>query len=357
MGSKLAIVADTHWGVRGDNAAFRRNMERFHSEVLFPRLRELRDAGELAGVVHLGDLVDRKKYVNFLTMTSVMTHWVHPIGELGVPWWVVPGNHDVYYYRDTLAVNAPGLLHGWSHSVVTEPRVCEAGGLEFLLTPWVCDDNRQRVLDAMRDADVKVLMGHMDVQGFKRNTHNVSDVGFKREDLLKWHLVLSGHYHHRSTQGNVTYVGSAGQYTWDDYEADRGFALLDVRTLELEYVPNPNPMFVKVFYDDSSGDAAATLADVEAMEGVDDRYVKLVVESKSDPFLFDRVVEKLEGKRVGELLVVDAHMHVDVIEEGELAGAQDTRTILTQAVDSMDTTADRALIKGILNELYEEASK
>ena len=62
---KIALITDTHFGVRSDNPLFLEYFDKFLDGVFFP---ELKRRG-IKHIVHLGDLFDRRKYVNFNTLT------------------------------------------------------------------------------------------------------------------------------------------------------------------------------------------------------------------------------------------------------------------------------------------------
>ena len=59
---KIAVLNDTHWGARNDSPAFVNYFNRFYDEIFFPYLQE----NNIKTVIHLGDVVDRRKFINFL---------------------------------------------------------------------------------------------------------------------------------------------------------------------------------------------------------------------------------------------------------------------------------------------------
>jgi hypothetical protein len=60
---KIALISDTHWGVKNDSPVMLDNMRKFINEIFFPYL----DDNNVRTVCHLGDLVDRRKYINIAT--------------------------------------------------------------------------------------------------------------------------------------------------------------------------------------------------------------------------------------------------------------------------------------------------
>ncbi len=58
---KLAILNDTHCGIRNSSDIFMDYQEQFYSEVFFPYLLE----NDIKHVLHLGDYYDNRKTINF----------------------------------------------------------------------------------------------------------------------------------------------------------------------------------------------------------------------------------------------------------------------------------------------------
>ena len=58
---KIALITDTHFGARGDSMLFYDYMMEFYNEVFFPYI----DEKKINTVIHLGDVVDRRKFINF----------------------------------------------------------------------------------------------------------------------------------------------------------------------------------------------------------------------------------------------------------------------------------------------------
>ena len=64
--------------------------------------------------------------------------------------------------------------------------------------------------------------------------------------------VFSGHYHHRSSQDNIHYLGNPYEIYWNDVNETRGFHVFDTETLEHTPINNPYRMFYKISYNDDN---------------------------------------------------------------------------------------------------------
>ena len=69
--TKVALITDTHWGCRNDSPVFAKHISRYYKNVFFPYLEE----HGINYIVHLGDIVDRRKYINFVTAKNLDNDW------------------------------------------------------------------------------------------------------------------------------------------------------------------------------------------------------------------------------------------------------------------------------------------
>ena len=78
---KIAILADTHFGARNDSQLFLDYFTNFFENTFFP---ECEKRG-VKTIIHLGDLMDRRKFVNFNTLSQVREKFVEPIKVIPDP--------------------------------------------------------------------------------------------------------------------------------------------------------------------------------------------------------------------------------------------------------------------------------
>ena len=344
---KIAILTDTHFGARGDHAAFDKHFEKFYHSTFFRTLQER----DIRRVIHLGDMFDRRKYINYLTLNNCRRYFFDPLRDRQIKLDVIVGNHDVFY-KNTNEINSPDLLlteydNIQAYSVATE---LNYDGLDILMLPWICTDNYQESMTIIKETSAEVCFGHLELAGFQMYKGQKNDHGFDSKIFSRFDLVCSGHFHHRSSSGNIHYLGNPYELTWADYEDPRGFHIFDTETRELEFIQNPNRMFHKIFFNKDY------VVDNHNYDMLKECFVKVVVQDKDAPMKFDVLIDKLEKVGIADLQVVDDHMHMD-IEDNEdiLESAEDTMTILSKFCDQLDTTVDKKRLDSLLRNLYNEA--
>lgn len=341
---KVAIIADTHFGVRGDDPALRDKQMKFFNDHFWPHVKK----NDIKSVVHLGDLFDRRKYVNYRTAQACHSCLVSPIIETGIDAHFVVGNHDSYF-RNTNAVNSISTLYEtFPMKIYKNSETVNIGDRRVLMIPWICDENSAETERNVRETDALIALGHLELTGFEMYRGQVCDHGYDPANLSKFDVVLSGHFHTRSRVGNITYVGSTGQYTWADEGDSRGFSVLDTDTGEVEFFPNPVTSFEKIVIHDME-----TARGVIESIDVTDRYVKVIFKCKTDPFALEKLIDTFDDRSVIDLQVIEDG-YSDETRDDLTIETTDTLAVLMQMTDNLDDV-DTEAAKKLVRELYAEA--
>jgi DNA repair exonuclease SbcCD nuclease subunit len=351
--AKIAMVTDTHAGVRNDNPAFQ-----LYQKKCWQWFFDYIDQNQIKTVIHLGDIYDRRKYVNFMSSKRLREDFLEPLEQRKVDTHIICGNHD-QYYKDTHVVNALDELitgrYQYIHSYLT-PTLISIDGLPIQIMPWITDSNRDEAMDAILKPKATVLMGHLELNGFTMHRGLISDHGMDRTAFDKFDKVYSGHYHHRSTIGNVSYIGAFGEYTWHDYNDPRGFSIFDTETSVLEFIQNPHKMFRIAKYDDVANPEIVDKIQKTDFSKYKDTFVKLVVVNKSNPYAFDLLFDSIY--KVGPLditIVEDPSVLLENEEMDDVNEAEDTPTILRKYIDGLKLPIDSGKMKNFMMDIYNEA--
>lgn len=352
---KLAILGDTHFGMRSDNVTFHHHYKMFYENVFFPYLED----NKIKTVIQLGDLFDRRKFVNYRTLHLSKQYFFNRFSKAFNPirMHTFPGNHDIFY-RNTVEVNSIQLVlseyitHGFIH-VYSKPQTVEFDGLMVDFIPWICKDNEQQIKDFMAQSKSQVCFGHFEVQGFEMEKGHICVEGMLREDLAKYEMVISGHFHHKSSDGHIFFVGAPGEMTWADYNDSRGFHIFDTDTRELEFIENPYRIHHKIIYDDSQ----------ETLESVSNRdyssyastNVKVIVHRKDNPFVFDTFMDALDKVSPLDISIVEDFTDTNIADEDVIDQADDTPKLINKYIDTIETRLDKDKLKNIMREVYVDA--
>ena len=350
---KIALLNDTHFGVRNDSMIFDDFLHKFYEEVFFPYLEK----HNIKTLIHLGDVVDRRKYINFRVADNFRKKFLNKLWDMKIDTHMLIGNHDIYF-KNTNSVNslqqlctAPdGVNEPW---IYEEPKVVDFDGTKLLMMPWINPENEADSIELLRTAEADVCMGHFDLNGFSMNDAMKQTHGHDKSIVSRFERTYSGHFHHKNDDGQVYYLGNQYEITWSDYNNQKGFHVFDTETRDVEFVPNPFTMFIKLHYDD-----ALTNYDKFDITEYNQKYVKLVVVNKKDNEMFDRLLERLYNDiSVHELKILEDYSdlsHINVSDD-VVEGAEDTMNLVSNYVDQLKVDLDKDRLKVMIKEMYIEA--
>lgn len=349
----IAMPTDTHAGVRNDNPAFQH-----YQKKCWQWFFDYLDDNNIKHVIHLGDIYDRRKYINFMSAKRLREDFLEPLEERGIETHIIQGNHDSYY-KDTHEVNAlEEVIAGRYRHINTYsvPTVISIDGLDIQLMPWITDSNRSEALEAIKNPKAPILMGHLELNGFIMHRGLISDHGLDRKLFENFETVYSGHYHHRSTIGNINYIGALGEYTWHDYGDPRGFSVLDTESRRIEFIQNPYKMFRIAKYDDVANPNIIEKIQQTDFSKYKDCYVKIVVINKSNPYAFDLLFDSIYKATPLDIQIVeDPTILLENDEDTEIDEAEDTVTILKKYIDGLTLPLENAKMKNFMIDVYNEA--
>ena len=351
---KIALVTDTHFGARNDNTAFADYFGKFYTDIFFPYLKE----NNINTIIHLGDIVDRRKYINYQTQAHMQKAFIDPIIENDYTMHVIIGNHDTYY-KNTNEINSMQQLYGttgyekikWYDN---NPAVLNFDGCDIMLLPWLCSNNIEPFMKEVDKTTAQVLFGHLELKGFEMYRGAINDHGFDSSLFNKFDIVCSGHFHHKSTVGNINYLGSPYEITWSDFDDPRGFHIFDTDNRTIEFVRNPYTMFNKIFYDDENQTMEYVVN--QNYERLANSYVKVIIKNKTNPYWFDMFMEKLEKVNPIHIQVVEDHLNLDLESDDDIVSeAEDTMTILHKYIDNLEVNVNKTQLETTIKDLYSEA--
>ena len=162
---KIALVTDTHWGARNDSVAFLDYFSKFHDNIFFPYLEK----HGIKTIIHLGDIVDRRKYINFVVLNRFKDRFIKPVVERGIDLHVIIGNHDVPF-RNTNEINSMKELFADDFANINsywKPTTKNFDGCDICFMPWINRSNFDESMDELNQTKAQVVFGHFEISGYQ----------------------------------------------------------------------------------------------------------------------------------------------------------------------------------------------
>ena len=285
---KIALINDTHFGARNDNPNYANYFYKFWDDLFFPYIEH----HNIKQIIHLGDVLDRRKFVNFKTLSDFNNKFVERVKDIDID--IIIGNHDTYY-KNTNDINAPQELMSWSN-VYSEPKVVERGGMKMLYLPWVTPENIERTTMMLAQESADIVLGHLEIKGFH---------------------------------------------------------ILDTETRELERIANPLTIHEKIYYNDEENDYKNF--DYEKYRNkylkiiVEKKKDYYLFDKFIDGFYKETNVHDI--KIIEDYSDLDASTVADDIAEK----SEDTPTLLDNYIDELETDLEKSRLKKLMKSLYTEA--
>ena len=326
---KVAIITDTHYGARKGSTHLHDYFQLFYDNVFFPTLEEQ----GIDTIIHMGDIFDSRKSIDYQSLEWSKKVVFDPMRKYKV--YAITGNHDCYY-KNTNYVNSPELLLNDYSNISTFSKATEINidGLDILLLPWINSENYDDSISLIKNSKSKVAMGHLELNGFRATRGHMMETGMDVDIFNKFDIVYSGHFHTRSTDGKIHYLGNPYEMYWNDVNDTRGFHIFDTDTLTHTPVNNPYKLYNTT--------------------QLKNKIVKLIVRKKSDPKSFEKFIDKLYSSGIQDLKIIENFI-LEESQSFEIEEEESTISILNRYIEESDIEFDKSIIKNIFQDLYREA--
>lgn len=342
---KICCITDTHISFKKSNQVFHNYFEKFYNDIFFPEL----ERRKIKTVIHLGDAFDNRKGIDYWGLEWAQRVVYDRFKELNITVYQICGNHDVQL-RNTNRHNAIAtLLRDYDNIIpIVGPCNYNIDGVETIFVPWICKDNEEETFNLIQNTKSKLLFGHLELTGFTLFPGQVSTHGLDREKFNTFDRVFSGHYHTRSNDGKVFYLGNPYQMFWSDVNDTRGFHIFDNKTYDLEFIKNPYSLYEKIYYSDN---------DIEDfnVKNLIGKYIKVIVKNKSNETQYNKFISKLTDLDIIDLKIVDLNIVDDLNVNFDNIDPEDTLATLNKYIEESDFSLNKDTIKKILQGVYQEA--
>lgn len=306
MTDKLLILGDIHIGARNSSRIFRELFREYFKEHVFPLIKQK----GINKIIQLGDFFDNRNSVTLHDIDYIVNEFIPQLEECGdVKMYVIAGNHDVAY-KNTNKINSLSILKSCKNIVIVDNdiEIVKTNSKNFVLCPWINNENHDQLLNELKKhaSSDNVLCGHFEFVGMKmyRNS-KLCDHGLDTKDFKKFFAVYSGHFHHKSSYGNVSYLGSLFHLNWQDHGDKRYMHIFDTSSNTLEEIENPYSLFTELdFHAD-----IPNLSEVDLKDFTEGQFVKIVINDEYNRVELKDLIHKIEKNKPISVDVIDNNIY------------------------------------------------
>jgi DNA repair exonuclease SbcCD nuclease subunit len=337
---KAVILNDTHFGYKADSPIVLEYFLSFFEEQLFPYLKE----NNIKTIFHLGDVFDRRKYINFKTLHQVRTRFFEPLRDMGVKCIAICGNHDTYYRNNNNVNSLHELVAPYQNwEIYSEPTEIQTSAGCVALLPWINPENEGQAAKFITNTTCSLLMGHLELFGFQSIRGIFIEQGYDPKHFDKFEYVLTGHYHIKSTRDNIHYLGTQYQMAFSDVWEPKGFHVFDFLARELVFVENNKKLFYTFDYNEDEPQKL----DYSKFK---DCYVKIFIKKRTKAASFEKYMDKFYEAGVAELAVTE-----EVSANPELVAVDVHKDTLQLLHEELETIQEKSIDKKFLARIIDEA--
>lgn len=337
---KAVILNDTHFGYKADSPIVLEYFLSFVERQLFPYLKE----HDIKTIFHLGDVFDRRKYINFKTLQQVRTRFFEPLQNMGIKCIAICGNHDTYYRNNNKVNSLTELVSQYSNwEIYSEPTEIKLKDCCVALVPWINPENEEHSADFIINTTCPILFGHLELLGFQSIRGTFVDQGYDPKYFNKFEYVLTGHYHVKSSRDGIHYLGTQYQMGFSDVWEEKGFHVFDFSERTLSFIKNTRKLFYTFDYNEDTSQQI----DYSQFK---DCYVKIFIKKRTKAAAFEKYLDKFYEAGVAELAVTE-----EVTTNPELVAVDVHKDTLQLLHEELALIEDKSINKNKLAKIVDEA--
>lgn len=224
---RVAIISDLHLGVHTNSQEWHKIAIEWAKWFVEELKRE-----KIKDVIFCGDWYHNRSEISVNTL-QISADILEIFKDLNII--SIVGNHDAYFKHRTDVNSLSIHKNSKNMTVLDSVTTISAYDRTITLCPW------NTPISSIPPSDI--IFGHFEIETFLMTSHKVCTEGLSITELLKKSpLIFSGHFHTRNEKklnaGTIIYIGNPFEMDHGDTDNIKGFYILDLDTLDLNFVEN-----------------------------------------------------------------------------------------------------------------------
>lgn len=222
---KIAIYSDLH--------LYNHHRLLVNSETALKFLTYLKEYcldNKISTIVNAGDFFHTKAKAYAPHVIQALLR-VKDINKAGINQYMLIGNHDMANPNNSM--NSIVFTFGDYAKIIPDYHFID---YETTRVHFLSFTNSHFENFIFSEEKKNFLIAHLDIIGFTMANGFRATSGSSIRDFKDFDLVISGHYHKHQHRDNIVYIGSPYQTNFAEREQEHGFVLLDIDSLEWEFI-------------------------------------------------------------------------------------------------------------------------
>ena len=243
---KIWLIADTHFGLKGDDEDWLEDYIGYFENVVIPLMKK--EVGKDDILIHCGDVFDNRSNIGLNTIYRTIRIF-EEFSKIFNDIRITVGNHDILR-KSTNDITSINMLKYIPHvKVYYTPEVDVIDGKTCLFNPWVEDPSKEK--EILAGVNVDNVFGHLEIGGSKMASRTGVKIEFQggvKPSDFKNAQVYAGHIHIKQDNKNIHYLGNPYHKDRGDRDNEKGITILDIKTGKTRFIENEvSPRYMKEY--------------------------------------------------------------------------------------------------------------
>jgi DNA repair exonuclease SbcCD nuclease subunit len=344
--SKIFIVGDLHFGVKGNSVTFLDQQKNWFFNHFIPLIQTEKPSD----IIFLGDIFDSRNSLSPLILNTVREIFKTIVAS-NCKVHAILGNHDIFF-KNTKNIHSLNVLQDQGVHVYASPTEVIINNKKCLMLPWIIKNEEKHVALLLASNSYDFCFGHLEINSFEMVKGKKEENGLSKDLFANCKKVYSGHFHLRGSDKNITYIGTPYELSWNDYLDKKGVYSVNTSNFNETIIDTTSmPSHVKI------SNNLYKLEDV-TRKMINNNIVKLIFKANTPEVEKINFIEKINSSEPFSLIIdeEDSENYFENQEEID-ASIKDTMGFLTEYLNIVELPAelDKKKVLERIEDLYKNS--